>query len=168
MADSLLYNVLESIRTTIRDQFATEATRLSLTTATAPASADHKIIASDYMRSRTTKYPFCAVIPVPEGRDIEQEYTGTDSMSEWLMPVRVELVDRDRKGVELTNIKMALEYAAILDAILINNQGFGRTDALAVNPQRMAALYLGADGGKGGSLWGAYADLTIRIHPDNG
>ena len=161
MADSQAYNVVEALRSTLAGQFVTEKTRLDVSLAATPASSEFRLIQSDYDRARHQKFPAVFVLPFAQGTTAPIEYFTTQGRAAWMVPVLVTAVGREVKGLELTGIKTALEYAQILDACLVNNIRLGRSDTIVQTPESVQVLHFPE--APGGALWGCEIRLTLRI-----
>lgn len=162
MATAQFYDVFEALRTTIRDNFATEKTRMSLTVDT-PASSSYTIITPGYNRERHSTYPWVFIVPFPDGGGTPAEYQTTKPRVQYTLPVAIEVVFRGKTGVEIDHIKDILAYAQIIDAALVNNMTLGRSDTLAIEPQDIhPVLYDDSSG----ALWGVVFRCTLEVQVD--
>lgn len=158
MANSVLYQVCEALRATIAAQFNAAKTALSLSV-TNPAA--YLLIAADYPRERHSNWPTLFVIPFPDQQSTTVEHQTTRQRGEWHVPLAIELVFSERAGLEADVIKAILDYAQIIDRVLLTNQTLGRSDTLLVASQ---SFHPAREESAQGTLWGVSTRVTARVN----
>jgi len=155
------YGLWSAMATTLAAELPKHRARLDLTVPL-PDTDEYRIVAPNYDRARHKSLPAVFVIPHPRSDEGRVEHWGTGRRSLTVFPVAIDVVLRDRSGVEDDRLRDIAAYAEIIEQVVATNPTMGTSYAHVETSAGLVPEYLGAQG-VAQTFWGAAWRGSFRV-----